>query len=61
MKNLWIATNNVGKALEFQEMFSDLGYQIKTLNDLEDFIEIKESGSTFKENPGLKQKLYQIC
>ena len=54
MKNIWIATNNVGKALEFQEMFSDLGYQIKTLNDLEDSIEIKENGSTFEENARIK-------
>lgn len=54
MKNIWIATNNVGKASEFQEMFSKLGYSIKTLNDLDDPIDIEENGSTFEENAQIK-------
>ncbi|MCM3651443.1 XTP/dITP diphosphatase [Metabacillus litoralis] len=54
MKNIWIATNNAGKASEFQEMFSKLGYSIKTLNDLDDPIEIEENGRTFEENARIK-------
>lgn len=54
MKNIWIATNNMGKASEFQEMFSNLGYTVKTLNDLEAPIEIEETGSTFEENARIK-------
>ncbi len=54
MKNIWLATKNMGKALEFQEIFSALGYRIKTLNDLNHVIEIKETGSTFEENARIK-------
>lgn len=54
MKNIWIATNNMGKSAEFQEMFSKLGYNIKTLNDLEVPFEIEENGSAFEENARIK-------
>jgi len=54
MKNIWIATKNEGKAAEFKDMFADLGYQIKTLNDLDEPLEIEETGTTFEENAKIK-------
>jgi XTP/dITP diphosphohydrolase len=54
MKTIWIATKNEGKASEFKAMFAEFGYQIKTLNDLNESIDIDETGTTFKENAKIK-------
>lgn len=54
MKNIWIATKNEGKASEFKAMFRNLGYQVKTLNDLEEPIDIEETGTTFELNARIK-------
>lgn len=54
MKEVLIATRNKGKALEFEALFSPLGYSVKTLLDYPDVPDVEETGSTFKENALLK-------
>lgn len=54
MKKLIIATKNKGKAKEFVELFAPLGYEVLTMLDLEDAIEVEETGNTFEENAILK-------
>lgn len=54
MKEIIIATKNAGKAKEFQAMFLDYGYQVKTLLDYPEIAEIEETGTTFEENAVLK-------
>ena len=54
MKKLIIATKNKGKAKEFVELFAPLGYEVMTMLDLEDAIEVEETGKTFEENAILK-------
>ncbi|MEH6944370.1 XTP/dITP diphosphatase [Bacillus sp. JJ722] len=54
MKKLIIATKNQGKAKEFVTLFSPLGYEVLTMLDLEDAIEVEETGTTFEENAILK-------
>ncbi len=51
---LWIATQNKHKIDEYKSMLEPLGYQIKTLLDLEEVIDIDETGETFEENAVLK-------
>lgn len=56
MKEVVIATNNPGKAREFEAMFHSKGYQIKTLKDYPDVPEIAETGTTFEENALIKAR-----
>lgn len=53
-KTLLIATRNEGKTREFKAMFTQLGYDIKNLNDFPELPEVAETGMTFEENARLK-------
>lgn len=54
MKEILIATNNKGKAKDFEVLFRPLGIEVLTLQDLDEPIEVEETGSTFVENAVLK-------
>ena len=54
MKEVIIATKNRGKAQEFEHLFKDFGYEVKTLLDFPDLVEVEETGKTFEENAILK-------
>lgn len=54
MKEVLIATNNPGKAREFEALFHSKGYDIKTLKDFPEVPEIAETGTTFRENALIK-------
>lgn len=54
MKNLIIATQNKGKAKEFESLFAPLGYKVLTLHDIENAQDVEETGVTFEENAVLK-------
>ena len=53
-KEILIATQNVGKAKEFEAIFKEKGYAIKTLLDYPDVPDVEETGKTFEENARLK-------
>ena len=53
-KEILIATRNLGKAKEFEAMFHELGYDIKTLLDYPEIPDVEETGTTFEENARLK-------
>lgn len=53
-KEILIATQNVGKAKEFEAIFNEKGYTIKTLLDYPDVPDVEETGMTFEENARLK-------
>lgn len=54
MKEVLIATNNAGKGKDFEALFNPLGIKVLTLNDIEDGIDVEETGKTFEENAILK-------
>lgn len=54
MKEIMIATSNAHKVEEFQEMLEPLGIQVRSLLDLEEKVEIEETGTTFAENAMIK-------
>ncbi|MFS0780673.1 XTP/dITP diphosphatase [Bacillus sp. 1P06AnD] len=54
MKKVIIATKNKGKAKEFETLFYPLGYEVCTLLDVENAMDVEETGSTFEENAILK-------
>ena len=56
MKKIIFATKNKGKAEEVKHIFDDLDVQIISLADINDLIEIEETGSTFEENALIKAK-----
>lgn len=56
MKKLFIASANAHKIEEFKHMLEPLGYEIKSLNDLPETIDIEETGETFEENAIIKAK-----
>jgi|SRR5690625_27670 len=49
-KTIIIATNNEGKAKEFEALFNAYDYSIKTLRDFPDIEDVPETGETFAEN-----------
>ncbi|MDZ5712392.1 XTP/dITP diphosphatase [Jeotgalibacillus haloalkalitolerans] len=54
MKKIIIATNNQGKAKDFEKLLNPLGYEVKTLADYPALEEVEETGVTFAENAALK-------
>ncbi|MFB1080497.1 XTP/dITP diphosphatase [Jeotgalibacillus sp. JSM ZJ347] len=54
MKKIIIATNNKGKAKDFEKLLNPLGYEVKTLADYPALEEVEETGVTFAENAALK-------
>lgn len=54
MKEVLIATNNMGKAKDFEALFEPFGVKVLTLNDLDDAIDVEETGLTFEDNAILK-------
>jgi len=50
MKELVVATQNLGKLREIKELFSDLQLKITSLRDYPDAPEIIEDGKTFAQN-----------
>ncbi len=54
MKQLMIATSNAHKVNEFEALLKPLGYEVKSLLDLAEPLEIEENGSTFEENALIK-------
>lgn len=55
-KEIMIATSNPHKINEFKMMLKPLGYQVRSLLDLEEDINIIEDGTTFEENALIKAK-----
>lgn len=56
MKEIMIATTNKGKVKEFMRMLEPLGYQVKSLLDFEEVMDIEENGTTFAENALIKAR-----
>ncbi|TWT26302.1 XTP/dITP diphosphatase [Planomicrobium sp. CPCC 101110] len=54
MKKVIIATQNKGKAKDFETLLSPLGYQVLTLRDVAEELDIEETGATFEENAIIK-------
>lgn len=54
MKTIVVASGNKGKIKEFKEMLEPKGYEVKSLKDLDQEIEIEENGTTFAENAVIK-------
>ncbi|QEH61742.1 dITP/XTP pyrophosphatase [Spiroplasma chinense] len=54
MKKVWIATSNIKKVEELKYALKD--FEVKTLLDLEEEMEIEESGKTFEENALIKAR-----
>lgn len=54
MKEVLVATNNKGKVKDFEELFKPHGIQVISLKDLDEPIEVEETGTTFEENAILK-------
>lgn len=56
MKTIVIATNNAGKAREYQEMLIKHDIVVKTLADFSQDFHINENGQTFEENALIKAR-----
>ena len=54
MKKIVIATQNKGKAKDFETMLAPLGYEVLTLRDVAQDMDVEETGVTFEENAILK-------
>lgn len=54
MKQVIIATKNKGKAKDFEAIFNPYGFEVLTLHDVANDMDIEETGTTFEENAVLK-------
>lgn len=54
MKELILATHNLGKVEELRQMLGDLPVKVKSLHDFPELGEIPETGTTFEENARIK-------
>ncbi|MDQ0230961.1 XTP/dITP diphosphatase [Metabacillus malikii] len=54
MTEIIIATKNTGKVREFKALLEPLGYNVISLLDFTDSIDVEETGATFVENAILK-------
>lgn len=54
MKQIIIATKNKGKVREFEAILAPLGYQVQSLLDYPNSVDVEETGETFEENAILK-------
>jgi len=53
-----IATKNIGKLKEVEELLADLPFRLRGLDDFSNVFEPKETGATFAENAVLKAQSY---
>ena len=58
MKELLIATRNMGKLRELRELLGDADYRLLSLDDVGIDREVEETGETFGENAALKAETY---
>jgi XTP/dITP diphosphohydrolase len=58
MRVLLVATTNRHKLEEFRAIFSDLPYQLLSLNDVQLDLDVEETGTTFQENSEIKALAY---
>ena len=56
MKKLMIATTNAHKVEEFKAMLTPMGFNVMSLLDLQEEIDINETGTTFEENALIKAR-----
>lgn len=56
MKTMVIATSNAHKVKEFKAMLTPLGYDVKSLLDFPEPLDIEETGTTFEANALIKAK-----
>lgn len=54
LKQILIATKNIGKVNEFKALFSQMGIEVKSLLDFPEVTDVEETGSSFVENAVLK-------
>lgn len=54
MKQVVVATKNLGKVREFAELFERFDLEVKSLHDFPHIEEVEETGETFEENAILK-------
>ncbi|MFD1927238.1 XTP/dITP diphosphatase [Sporosarcina siberiensis] len=54
MKEVLIATNNMGKVNDFSKLLEPFGISVLSLNDLDEAIDVEETGDTFEANAILK-------
>lgn len=59
METIYIATKNKGKIKEFEQFFNQYDIVVKSLLDIDQMIDIEETGKTFEENALIKA--HTVC
>lgn len=54
MNELLIATKNPGKVKEFEQLFAQKGFKVRSLLDYPEIEDVEETGTTFAENAAIK-------
>ncbi|TYR82807.1 XTP/dITP diphosphatase [Priestia megaterium] len=54
MREIIIATKNVGKVKDFEALFAPKGFEVKSLLDFPALEDVEETGTTFAENATIK-------
>lgn len=59
-EQILIATGNIGKVRELEELLSDLPLALRSLSEFPNVREVEETGTTFAENAIFKAKGYAV-
>ena len=59
-KTLVLATGNLGKIRELEELFGALPLEVKSLGDFEGITDVEETGPTFRDNAELKARGFAV-
>ena len=57
-REILIATKNIGKVREMEELLADFPFVLRSLNEFPDMPDVEETGVTFAENAILKAREY---
>jgi XTP/dITP diphosphohydrolase len=60
MREIVVATKNLGKVKELRGLLADLPLQLKSLNEFTNVVEAEETGANFAENAVIKAQSYAL-
>ena len=60
MREIVVATKNLGKVKELRGLLADLPLQLKSMNEFTNVVEAEETGANFAENAVIKAQSYAL-
>ncbi|MGL5042803.1 MAG: RdgB/HAM1 family non-canonical purine NTP pyrophosphatase [Culicoidibacterales bacterium] len=59
-RKIWLASTNVHKKYEFEQLLGPLGFDIHTPDELDNYADVAETGTSFSQNARLKAEALYV-